>query len=219
MKLATALTLALLGLCAAGCKDAAEAAGSEPKKTGAESTASAASTSKPQASAQASGAPAAPPLPPGVAAVRAGKLTNPATKSEVKLVETSLDKCYGFKGYSMMLPEGTTLQTLVGARACAAFMPDSKKKFGFIVMTDEIKVKMWKRTDLENVKKKHLDEPDAFVYEVEQKGKTRLTGWLEKKIGPYNVQCNSMSDAGTTTLDDELAAIEVCRTVKYEEKK
>jgi hypothetical protein len=85
------------------------------------------------------------------------------------------------------------------------------------VITDEIKVKMCQRTDVENVKQKHLDDPDAFVYEVEEKGVRKLVAWTDGKIGPHRVQCNSMRDDGTMSLDDELAFIEVCRTLKYDE--
>ncbi len=171
-------------------------------------------SAKPSSTASAS-APA--PVAPGIAAVRAGKLIHPQTREELPLAETSLAKCFGFKGYSMMLPEGVSIEGMMGARACAIFLPKPKKKFGFMVMTDEIKVKMWKRTDVEHVKQKPLDEPDAFMFEVEEKGKPKLTGWLEKTIGPHLVQCNSMRDEGTMKLDDELAFIELCRTLKYAE--
>jgi len=86
-----------------------------------------------------------------------------------------------------------------------------------MVMTDEIEVKMWKRTDVEHVKKKILDEPDAFLFEVEEKGKAKLTGWLEKKIGPHTVQCNSVRGDGTMSVEEELAFVEVCRTLKLAE--
>lgn len=185
--------------------DSAKPAEAKPAATGSAKTAAT------------SAAPAAPPLPPGVAAVRAGKITNPANKKETPLVETSLAKCFGFKGYSMMAPEGSTLETISGARACGVFFPDSKKKFGVLVMTDEIKVKMWKREDLENVKEKHLDDKDAFIYGVDKKGKIALTGWTDGQVGPHRVQCNSMRDDDTMTLDDELAFVEVCRTLKYAE--
>jgi hypothetical protein len=216
-----ACCLLFLTVAAFGCKDSAEATASSQKapdtKTSAPARSAASASADASASATTSAAPA---VPPSVAAVRAGKLTNPATKAEVKLVETPLDKCFGFKGYSLMLPEGTTLKTLVGARACGAFLPDSKEKFGFIFWTDEIKVERLKRADLEKkVTKKHVDEPEAFLYEVAEDKGPRLIGWLEKKLGPYNFQCNSMSEPGTLTLDDELAAIEVCKTAKYEEKK
>lgn len=205
------LLASLVGLClvACGSKDAHE-------KSSAEETSSK-KAAAPSGSASASAAPAGPTAPASVLAVRAGKLLHPATKEELKLVETPLSKCFGFKGYSMMLPEGVMIETVSGARACAAFLPTPKKKFGFLVMTDEIKVKMWKRTDLENVKKKPLDEPDAFVFEVEEKGKAKLSGWTDGTVGPHRVQCNSMRDEGTMTLDDELAFIEVCRTLKYAE--
>jgi hypothetical protein len=204
MTLARIATLAALSLVT--CKSAEVREGSSADKTSSGDPASSSSVA-----ASATGAA------PAVVGVRAGKLNHPGTKQELKLVETSLAKCFGFKGYSMMAPEGSTAETVIGARACAVFLPTPKKKFGFMVMTDEVKVKWWKRTDLENVKQKHLDEPDAFVFEVDDKGKTKLTGWMEKKIGPRNVQCNSMRDADTMSLDDELAFIEVCRTLKYAE--
>ncbi len=209
--LSHALVLCLLSNAACGPKESAPTEDSM-KKSDSKPTATTSAT--PAAS---SAVPAAPPLPPGVAAVRSGKIVNPANKKETPLVETSLAKCFGFKGYSMMAPEGSTLETISGARACGVFFPDSKKKFGVLVMTDEIKVKMWKREDLENVKEKHLDDKDAFVYGVDKKGKIALTGWTDGQVGPHRVQCNSMRDDDTMSLDDELAFVEVCRTLKYAE--
>lgn len=210
--LSSALVATVVFATACGSKETGPSEDSAKKadaKTAASSSASAAASS--------AAPPAAPPPPAGVAAVRAGKLLNPATKKEVPLVETSLAKCFGFKGYSMMAPEGSTLETISGARACGIFLPDAKKKFGILLMTDEVKVKMWKREDVENVKQKHLDDKDAFVYATEKKGKVVLTGWTDGQVGPHRVQCNSMRDDDTMSLDDELAFIEVCRTLKYTE--
>ena len=206
MKLSQIGTLLALSLLACKSADVGEEASADTRKANGTAASSSSGSAKPV-------------VVPAVAAVRAGKLTHPGTKAELALVEASLAKCYGFKGYTMMLPEGSTTETMAGARACAVFLPNAYKKFGLMVMTDEVKVKMWKRTDLEDVKKKHLDEPDAFLFEVEEKGKTKLTGWMEKKLGSHTVQCNSMRDEGTMSLDDELAFIELCRTLKYEATK
>jgi hypothetical protein len=213
MKLPSSVLVAtLLSATACGSKDTKATEDSAKKadtRTAVTSSASAAASS--------AAPPAAPPPPAAVAAVRAGKLQNPATKKEVPLVETSLAKCFGFKGYSMMVPEGSTLETISGARACGVFLPDAKKKFGLLIMTDEVKVKMWKREDVENVKQKHLDDKDAFLYATDKKGKVVLSGWTDAQVGPHRVQCNSMRDDDTMSLDDELAFIEVCRTLKYTE--
>ncbi len=65
-------------------------------------------------------------------------------------------------------------------------------------MTDEIKVKMWRREDVEKVKEKHLDDQDAFLYAaVDKKGENYLTGWTDSQIGPRRVQCNAMRDDNT----------------------
>jgi len=198
---------ALLALVLVGCQSGDDGAASSATSSATPSAVATATTTASQA----------PPVPAAVAAVRAGKLTHPGTKEELELVKTSLGKCYGFKGYSMMLPKGSKLETVAGARACAAFLPKAYKKFGFMVMTDEIKVKMWKRTDVENIKRKHLDDPDAFIYEIEDKGKRKVVGWTDGKVGPHRVQCNSMRDEGTMSIDDELAFIEVCRTLEFDE--
>ena len=113
------LVAPLLGLCLAACgsKDTREKPSAEdetPKKTA-------------SADASASAAPAGPTAPATVLAVRSGKLIHPGTKAELKLVETSLSKCFGFKGYSMMLPEGVMIETVSGARACAAFLPTRRR--------------------------------------------------------------------------------------------
>ena len=53
-----------------------------------------------------SGASVAKALSPSLAAIAAGSWKDPGGGPDVKLVATPLDKCYGFKGYSMKLPEG-----------------------------------------------------------------------------------------------------------------
>ncbi len=219
MKSAVFVALFALGLAQSGCQETASAQAKEKDEQGQTDA------DRPKAKSSAlpgvalSAAPATPPEPAPIAAVRQGKMISPATKKEVPLVETSLDKCYGFKGYSMKLPQGSKLTTLVGARACAVELPDSKGDLGFIVMTDEVKVKWWKRTELENVKTKLLDDADAFLYEVENKGKLQALGWMDKKLGPHNVRCNALDNKDTMTLDETRAAIEICRTMKYEEPK
>jgi hypothetical protein len=220
MKLVSLFALVTLGLTHVGCQDTRSAQADEgsakeqrdadePKAKGSVATA-----------APTPAAPATPPEPRPVAAVREGKMVHPLTKQEVPLVEMSLAKCYGFKGYSMKVPEGAKITTLVGARACAVEFPGTKGNVGFMVMTDEVKVKWWKRTELENVKTKHLDDPDAIVYEYEEKGKSHLIAWTDTKLGPHNVRCHALND-GTTerNLAEERGAIEVCRTLRYEEPK
>ena len=217
-RLLTAVLL-LATACDSGSQGKSSATASEEKP--AKSGKPAATTSA--ALASASAAEAKPAGPPEVLAIKAGKMKDPqgGGAADVKLVDTPMDKCYGFKGYSMKLPEGSSLETLVGARACAVYPPATKKKsYGLIVMTDEIKVQFADKSKLEGVKTKHLDEPDAFMFEREVKGKTVLTGWVDRKVGPYRTQCNAFqaSDKDPAfTLGVELAFIEVCRTLSYSE--
>jgi hypothetical protein len=218
MKLVSLFALVTLGLTHVGCQETPSAQANESET--AEKRDADAPKAKPSSAPVATATPAPPPEPRPIAAVREGKMVHPLTKQEVPLVEMSLAKCYGFKGYSMKVPEGSKLTTLVGARACAIEFPDAKNT-GLMVMTDEVKVKWWKRTELENVKTKHLDDPDAFLYEYEAKGKLKLLGWLDKKLGPHNVKCNAMGDDDKLklTLEEERGVIEVCRTLRYEEPK
>lgn len=174
---------------------------------------------KTNASASAAASAVAPPDPPELAAVKAGMLKDPSGGPDAKLTDVKLDKCYGFKGYTMRLPEGTRLQTLVGARACAVYPPQSKKDdYGFIVMSDELKVQVAKKEDIEGVKAKPFDEPDAFLWEVERKGKTYAVGWTEMKIGPHTIRCNSFRKDDKSPdygFDTERALLEVCRGITY----
>lgn len=203
--------------CNSASADKSSASASE-EKTSAKSAKAPASSS---AAASASVSDAKPAGPPEVLAVKAGMLKDPQGTGapDAKLVDTPMDKCYGFKGYSMKLPEGSSLETLVGARACAVYPPAAKKKsYGLIVMTDEIKVEFADKAKLDGVKTKHLDEPDAFMFEREVKGKTVLTGWVDRKVGPYRTQCNAFQASDKDppfTLGVELAMLEVCRTLSY----
>ena len=159
--------------------------------------------------------PAKPEVHPRVALVRSAKLAHPVTGAQLPLRETPLDKCYGFKGYSVKAPEGSKTKTLVGARACHVEFPGGKA--GIIVMTDAIAVKWWKRTDLEDVKDKIVDDEDGFLYQRESKGKLEYIGWTDKKIGPHQVKCNANVAKGLElSLDDEQGFLELCRTVRYE---
>lgn len=214
-----ALLLVLVSACNSA-PDGKSSASASDEKT---STKSAKPSASGSAAASASAVEAKPAGPPEVVAVKAGMLKDPqgTGAADVKLVDTPMDKCYGFKGYSMKLPEGSSLETLVGARACAVYPPAAKKKsYGIIVMTDEIKVQFADKAKLEGIKTKHLDEADAFMFEREVKGKSMLTGWVDRKVGPYRTQCNAFQASDKDppfTLGVELAMLEVCRTLSYTE--
>lgn len=119
-RLPSVFVVALLNVAACGTK--ASPATDESAEKASANTAASSSSAQPSAT-----TPPAPTVHPAVAAVRAGKVVNPATKKDVPLVETSLAKCFGFKGYSMMVPEGSTLETVSGARACGVFSPSRRR--------------------------------------------------------------------------------------------
>lgn len=175
------------------------------------------------ASGSASAAPAPPAEPAWLVAFKAGTMKDPMGGGDLKLVELSLEKCYGFKGYTIKMPEGSTTETLVGARACAIYPPKQEKDkngYAFIVMTDEIKVEFADKTKLTDVKSKPLDDPDAFLYEVERKGKSAYIGWVDRKVGKFKTQCNSFrksAESPSFDLDTERTLIELCRTLSYTE--
>lgn len=158
---------------------------------------------------------------PEVAAIRAGKWKDLDDGHEIPLVDTPLSACYVFKGYSIKVPEGTVAKTMQGARACQITLSGTKKEaYHFAVFTDEVKVPFMSATreKMENVTKKLLDEPDAFLYEVDDpKSGKGVNGWFFKKIGPWNVRCNAIRfDAKQVlTLPFQRAVIELCRTVSH----
>ena len=157
------------------------------------------------------------PLTPSLAAIAAGTWKDPGGGPDLKLVSTPLDKCYGFKGYSMKLPEGSKLESLMGARSCQAAFPGAKKGFALVVISDELKIPLPKKEDIKDYKEKTYDSPDAFLYKVERKGKTYYAGWWEKKVGKPTLRCNSIASEGGPDFDFdfERAAIELCRTLAY----
>lgn len=224
LQLSTVVILAL-AVAASGC-NTSEARGasssSEDDEAPAEKSPKRAASAT-AASATAAPAATTPPDPPALAAVKAGSWKDPLGRAtpDLKLAETALDKCYGFKGYAMKLPEGATLQTLVGARACAVYLPSEKKQdLGVIVMTDEVKVEFYDKAKLENITARPLDEQDAFLYEVEAKGNKQLVGWVDRKVGPHKTRCNSFQNSrkdGAFPLEVERAFIELCRTLTYSE--
>ncbi|NUP05479.1 MAG: hypothetical protein HOW73_05400 [Polyangiaceae bacterium] len=197
------------------------------KEAGASGSASASAEASKPAKASAAASASAPPVeekpadPPTLAAIKAGSWKDPGGGPDIKLADTALDKCYGFKGYSMKLPEGTKLETLVGARACAASMPGAKNgEYRLIVLTDEVKVDFGKKADIDNIKSKPFDDPDAFLYEVEnKKGEKYYRGWFEKKLGKWTVRCNPLlaKEGQVLTFDQERAVLELCRTLTYAE--
>lgn len=212
---AVVLAAALLSACSSsgGDSGSASASAGKPAKT----------AEAPSASAPPSASTPPPPAdPPILAGVKAGVWKDPVSKADVKLVDMPMDKCYGFKGYSVKAPEGSKLETLVGARACSvAFPSDPKVEFGILVMTDEIKVQWYDKAKIENVTKKHIDEPEAFLYERDWKGKPQLIGWVERPVGPHKTRCNvyTHSSKGKVEfdLDAERAFIELCRSLTYTE--
>lgn len=195
----------------------------------AEGSASAKASDKPAAttpsaaSASASAAPAPPAEPAWLVAFKAGTMKDPMGGGDLKLVDLPLGKCFGFKGYTIKMPEGSTTETLVGARACAVYPPkqqSDKNGWAFIVMTDEIKVPFADKSALKDVKSKPLDEPEAFLWEVERKGKPVYVGWVDRKVGKFRTQCNSFrksDEAPPFDLDTERTLIELCKTLSYTE--
>lgn len=153
---------------------------------------------------------------PSLAAIAAGTWKDPGGGPDLKLAVTTLDKCYGFKTYSMKLPEGSTMKSLLGARSCSVDFPGPKKGYRLVVISDELKIALPTKDTLKNVKAKTYDSPDAFLFEVDSKGKTAYAGWWEAKLGKYTLRCNSIADADAEpfSFDFERAVIELCRTLK-----
>ena len=207
----TLLFASLAGLLAAGCGNSGNDAGSG-------SSTAPAGTGAPTATATAA---AAPPVEPEVAAIRAGKWKDLDDGHEIALVDTPLKGCFGFKGYSIKAPEGSTAKTMQGARTCHITLSGTKKdEYHFAVFTDEVKVPFMSATrdKVQDVKNKLLDEPDAFLYEVDDpKSGKDITGWFFKKIGPWNVRCNALrwSEKQVLTFAFQRAVIELCRTVSH----
>ena len=158
---------------------------------------------------------------PEVVAIRAGTWKDPAGEKDVPLVETSLAPCYGFKGYSMKLPEGQKVTTLQGARACHIVFGKADGGFQMAVFTDQVKVPFMSQTraDLKDVGEKLFDEEDAFLYEVGEKDDKELVGWFAKKIGPHNVRCNAIVSQGNKapSFAFQRAVLELCRTITHTE--
>ena len=198
-----ALVLAGLGALSGCNKDPGKQGGSSSAATGASGQA---------ASATASAAPVSPTL----AAIAAGSWKDPGGGPDLKLAVTQLDKCFGFKGYSLKLPEGTAVKTLQGARACLAEFPGAKKGYQLVVMSDEIKIGLPQKGELKGITEKPFDEPDAFLFKVDDKGKTSYVGWWEAKFGTVTMRCNAMGREGDAPypFDFERAVIELCRTLK-----
>lgn len=154
---------------------------------------------------------------PTLTAIAAGTWKDPGGGPDVKLVMTKLDKCFGFKPYSMKLPEGTTFEALLGARSCEAKFPGAKKGlYNLVVISDELKIPLTKKEELKNILEKTYDTPDAFLFKYDAKGKTDYVGWWEKKVGKYTLRCNPIQtqDAEPYTYDFQRAVIELCRTLE-----
>lgn len=201
-----ALALAALGAGSGGSacnKEHAEQGSSSSGATGTSATAASATASAVVAS-------------PTLAAIAAGSWKDPGGGPDLKLVVTPLDKCFGFKGYSLKLPEGSAVKTLQGARACLAELPGAKKGYQLVVMSDEIKIGVPQKGELKSITEKTFDEPDAFLFKVDDKGKTSYVGWWEGKFGTVTMRCNAMGREGDApySFDFERAVIELCRTLK-----
>ena len=203
-----ALVLAGLGALSGCNKDPGKQGGSSSAATGASGQAASAT-----ASATASAAPVSPTL----AAIAAGSWKDPGGGPDLKLAVTQLDKCFGFKGYSLKLPEGSKIETLMGARACLAALPGAKKGYQLVVMSDEIKIDMPQKDKLKNVVEKTFDEPDAFLFKIDNQGKTSYTGWWEGKFGTVTMRCNAMGREGDEpyTFEVKRAVIELCRGLQH----
>lgn len=155
---------------------------------------------------------------PSLAAIAAGTWKDPAGGPEVKLKDTPLDKCYGFKGFSMKLPEGTQIKTLMGARACYADFPSAKKGANHLaVISDELDIGLLKKEAISPVLEKPYEGPDSFLYKSEEKGKVIYRGWWEKKMGKHTIRCSAIQDdvSGEYPYDTQRAMIELCRTLQY----
>lgn len=204
------LQASLVGLlafsCGAGCD----------KLGGGKSSSGAAQAGSPPGKSGTATAPAAP-LAPSLAAIAAGSWKDPGGGPDLKLASTPLDKCYGFKGYSMKLPEGSQLESLMGARSCSAKLPGAKKGFALVVISDELKIPLPKKDEIKDVTEKTYDSPDAFLFKVQRKGQTYYAGWWEKKVGKPTLRCNSImvENGEPFSFDFERAVIELCRTLAY----
>jgi hypothetical protein len=204
----TLVLASLVGIFAVGCGSSNNDSGASAAPGG-------------SGSASATAAPAKP-VEPEVAAIQAGKWKDPADGHEIPLVQTSLSGCFGFKGYSIKIPEGSTAKTMEGARTCHIALSGAKKdEYHFAVFTDEVKVPFMSATrdKVQNVKNKLLDELDAFLYEVEDpKSGKEFNGWFFKKLGPFNVRCNALrwSEKQELTFAFQRAVIELCRTLTHE---
>lgn len=158
---------------------------------------------------------------PELTAIRAGLWKDPGGGADLRLVETQLSGCFGFKGYAIKIPAGSTAKTLEGARACHITLSGAKKDdLHMAVFTDEVKVPFMSMTrdKLSNVQSKPFDEPDAFLYVVKGKlGASEIDGWFAKKLGPHNVRCNALmwKEGQELTFAFQRAVIELCRTLSY----
>jgi hypothetical protein len=210
-KASVALVLAAFGV---GCDLSRDTPGPSSSVPSSSSSASAASAARKEPSAAASAAPA---LAPPLAAIAAGSWKDPDGGPDIKLVSTPLDKCFGFKGYSLKLPEGSKIETLMGARACLAALPGAKKGYQLVVMSDEIKIDMPQKDKLNNVVEKTFDDPDAFLFKIDNQGKTSYTGWWEGKFGTVTMRCNAMGREGDEpyTFEVKRAVIELCRGLQH----
>jgi hypothetical protein len=97
-------------------------------------------------------------------------------------------------------------------------MPGAKQGYQLAVQSDEIKTDWRDKNQLKNVKSKTFDEPDAFLYEIDNNGKPSFVGWWEGKFGTVTLRCNAMARQGDPpySFDVKRAALELCRTLKHE---
>ncbi len=169
--------------------------------------------------------PPAPPPPaeaPELAAIHAGKWRDPSGGPDIKLAEQPI-KCFGFDGYSIKAPEGSTMSDVMDARCCKVVLPGAKQDaYRLVVCSDELPVPWLSKTrdQVEKVKTKLFDEPDAFLYEVDAAIGTSVMGWYKKTIGPHGIRCNAVkySDDEHPTFAYQRAVIELCRTIAYKGK-
>lgn len=187
-------------------------------KNDAAPSASASETPKPKPTAKASASQAAsavkPPAPedPFVAAVAAGKWKDPTGGDDAKLVEMDLKACF-FDGYHMRLPEGTKLETLVGARACRIMLPtkDAKHPIEAVIISDELPYPVTTRESVPSVKSKPYDVADAFVYEYDTGKEKGFSGAWSGKFGERTLTCSAFN--GDFDFVTWREVLELCRTI------
>lgn len=85
-------------------------------------------------------------------------------------------------------------------------------------MSDELAPNHIKKADQKNVVAKPYDVADAYVFEVQDGKDKGLLGEWEGKVGPHTLYC-SPTYYGEYDLEAYQSIFELCRTLRFEEKK